>query len=149
MRLLLTDRFCARAKSPSAQTDYFDETVSGLALRVSKHGVKTWTFIYTTASGKRSRMTLGRYPTISLANARALALEAREAAAAGLDPRHRADAMTVTGLVESYVEKHAAGLRTADEIKRRLHRNIVPVIGNVKLADLHRRDATSRPLQPI
>jgi integrase len=50
--------------------------------------------------------------------------------------------MTVAGLVESYIEKHAAGLRSGAEIKRRLHRNIVPVIGNVKLADLHRRDAT-------
>jgi integrase len=50
--------------------------------------------------------------------------------------------MTVAALVESYVEKHAAGLRSGAEIKRRLHRNIIPVIGNVKLADLHRRDAT-------
>ena len=93
MRLLLTDRFCARAKS-TAQTDYFDETVPGLALRLSKHGVKAWTFIYSTATGKRSRMTLGRYPAVSLANARALALEARQAIAAGHDPRYRADAMT-------------------------------------------------------
>jgi integrase len=50
--------------------------------------------------------------------------------------------MTVSDLVASYVEKHAAGLRSADEIKRRLYRNIVPVIGNVKLSELHRRDAT-------
>jgi integrase len=50
--------------------------------------------------------------------------------------------MTVSDLVASYVERHTAGLRSADEIKRRLYRNIVPIIGNVKLAELHRRDAT-------
>jgi integrase len=50
--------------------------------------------------------------------------------------------MTVNDLAARYVEIHAAGLRSADEIKRRIYRNIVPVIGNVKLADLHRRDAT-------
>jgi len=142
MHLLLTDRFCDRAKSAGAQTDYFDETVSGLALRVSKHGVKAWSFVYTAPSGKRSRITLGRYPATSLANARTLAMEAREIVEAGQDPRSRSDAMTVAGLVDSYVEKHAAGLRTAAEIKRRLHKNIVPVIGNVKLSELHRRDAT-------
>lgn len=142
MHLLLTDRFCDRAKSAGAQTDYFDETVSGLALRVSKHGVKAWSFVYTAPSGKRSRITLGRYPATSLANARTLALEAREVVEAGKDPRDRSDVMTVAVLVGSYIEKHTAGLRTAAEIKRRLHKDIVPVIGSVKLAELHRRDAT-------
>ncbi len=51
MRLLLTDRFCARAKPQSAQTDYFDETVKGLALRVGKQR-KSWT-LHLTANGVR------------------------------------------------------------------------------------------------
>jgi hypothetical protein len=48
MKLLLTDR-CDRAKARSGepQTDYFDETVSGLALRVAVSGRKTWTLHYT------------------------------------------------------------------------------------------------------
>ena len=143
MRVLLTDRFCDRAKSSGPQCDYFDEKVSGLALRVSRQGVKAWTLHFTGATGKRSRVTLGRYPSISLANARALALEAKAAVAEGRDPRSGStDAMTVSGLVASYLEKHASGLRSADEIKRRVYRNIVPVIGNVKLSELHRRDAT-------
>jgi integrase len=142
MRLLLTDRFCDRAKSTSTQTDYFDETVSGLALRVSAQGVKTWT-LHFGPSGKRARITLGRYPSTSLAKARTLALEAKATIATGHDPRGATSGeMTVAALVESYLEKHTAGLRSADEIKRRLYRNIVPVIGNVRLADLHRRDAT-------
>jgi integrase len=143
MLVLLTDRFCQHAKSTAAQTDYFDETVSGLALRVSKHGVKTWTFLFTSTAGKRARMSLGGYPATTLAKARALALEARAQVEAGKDPRQPADgAMTVADLVGNYVEKHVAGLRTAREIERRLHRNIVPVIGTMALADLHRRDAT-------
>jgi integrase len=141
MRVLLTDRFCDRAKSLGAQTDYFDENVSGLALRVSAQGVKSWTLHFGPAK-KRARITLGRYPSTSLANARALALDAKASIADGRDPRGTGDDMTVTGLVESYIEKHVAGLRSADEIKRRLYRNIVPVIGNVKIAELHRRDAT-------
>ena len=142
MRVLLTDRFCERAKSPSAQTDYFDENVSGLALRVTSQGLKTWTLHYGPAK-KRARISLGRYPSTSLANARALALDAKASIADGRDPRTGAtEAMTVSDLVASYIEKHTSALRSADEIKRRLHRNIVPVIGNVKLSELHRRDAT-------
>jgi integrase len=141
MRVLLTDRFCGRAKSLGAQTDYFDENVSGLALRVSVQGVKTWTLHFGPAS-KRARISLGRYPSTSLASARALALDAKASIADGRDPRGGTDAMTVSDLVASYIEKHTSTLRSADEIKRRLYRNIVPVIGNVKLAELHRRDAT-------
>ena len=142
MRVLLTDRFCDRAKSTSVQTDYFDENVSGLALRVSAKGVKAWTLHFTGPTGKRARITLGRYPSTSLANARALALDAKAAVADGRDPRGAGDEMTVNDLAARYVEMHVAGLRSADEIKRRIYRNIVPVIGNVKLSELHRRDAT-------
>jgi integrase len=142
MRVLLTDRFCDRAKSASAQTDYFDETVSGLALRVSAKGVKAWTLHFTGPTGKRARITLGRYPSTSLAHARTLALDAKSAIADGRDPRGAGDEMTVNDLAARYIEIHASGLRSADEIKRRIYRNIVPVIGNVKLSELHRRDAT-------
>jgi Arm DNA-binding domain len=65
MRLLLTDRFCDRAKPKGSepQTDYFDETVSGLALRVAVSGRKTWTLHFTAPnSAKRTRLTLGTYP---------------------------------------------------------------------------------------
>ena len=103
MLLNLTDRFCDRAKSDD-QTDYFDESVSGLALRVTAGGTKAWTFLYT-ASGKRRRISLGRYPAVSLAKARTLALEARAMIANGIDPRARG-AMTVNDLVEAYIVKH-------------------------------------------
>jgi integrase len=140
MHLLLTDRFCDRAKSTTTQTDYFDETVSGLALRVTAGGTKAWTFLYT-AAGRRRRITLGRYPAVSLAKARTLALEARALIANGVDPRARG-AMTVNDLVEAYIAKHTATLKSGAEIARRIRKNIVPVIGNVPLAQLHRRDAT-------
>jgi Arm DNA-binding domain len=140
MKLLLTDRFCQHAKSTGeAQTDYFDETVTGLALRVTRLGTKAWTFHYT-RNGKRCRTTLGRYPSISLARARTLATEATSAVAEGGLPT-LGGGMTVAALAEAYIQ-HIARLRSAQEIERRVRRDIVPIIGNVALADLHRRDAT-------
>jgi hypothetical protein len=71
MKLQLSDRFCASAKSKAVQTDYFDASVSGLALRVTSKGTKAWTLLFGTP---RRRITLGRYPQISLAQARTMAL---------------------------------------------------------------------------
>jgi len=104
MRVLLTDRFCERAKSTSVQTDYFDENVSGLTLRVNAKGVKAWTLHFTGPTGKRARITLGRYPSTSLANARALALDAKSAVADGRDPRGASDEMTVNDLAATYIQ---------------------------------------------
>ncbi len=154
-RLSLTDRFCAGAKSTKPQTDYFDEQAPGLALRVSSQGRKTWTLLFTSPhDGKRARMTLGGYPATSLARARTLATEARGHLDEGKDPRavlaaQAADSMTVADLIDSYLEKHARpNLRSAKEFERRLAKNVSPIIGAMKLADLHRRDI-NRVVDPV
>jgi integrase len=140
MRIALTDRFVAGAKA-GTRTEFFDSRVTGLSLRVSPTA-KNWAFHFTTTSGKRARLTLGAFPAITLAGARGLALEAQAAVQAGADPRtSKAGAMTVATLVESFLAKHVRpNLRSAGQIERRLRKNVVPVIGGVRLADLHRRD---------
>ena len=130
MKLALTDRFCQHAKARGAevQTDYFDETVKGLALRVTRHGTKAWTLHH-----KGKRLTLGRYPAVSLGQARTMATEAAE----GRMP----SAMTVGQLAEAYIPS-VQGKRTAKEIERRLRKDVLPIIGSVPLSALHRRDVT-------
>jgi integrase len=145
MRLTFTDRAVASLKTDGArQTEHFDAKVTGLALRVSSTGTRSWFFHYTDLSGRRGRTKLGTYPSMPLALARSGALEVRAQLEAGDDPRaHKAAAaaMTVATLVESYLAKRVRpGLRSAYQVERRLHKNVVPVIGGVRLADLHRRD---------
>ena len=143
----LTDRFCSTAKPLSGRTDYFDATVQGLALRVTEHGHRSWCFHYRAPrDGKRARATIGTYPATSLAAARGKALEARGHVDAGNDPRQvlagqSTAGMTVAALVEAYLTApERAALRSKAEIERRLRKNVVPVIGEVKLAELRRRD---------
>jgi integrase len=128
MRLQLTDRFCASAKATAVQTDYFDAAVSGLALRVTSQGTKSWSLLYGTP---RRRVTLGRYPSLSLAGARAKAIEVKNGRSAG----------TVAALAETYLRSNS-GLRSVREIERRLRRDVVPIIGHIPLGELHRRDVT-------
>jgi integrase len=150
-RIVLTDRFVDGVKSTGKDKDYTDRVARGLALRVFASGRKGWTFRY----GKGKRIALGTYPATTLGEARGRALELAQAHAAGEDPRTVVEAaasgsMTVADLVRSYLEKHvrARGLRSAGEIERRFNRNIVPVIGSVRLADLHKRDV-NRAVDPI
>jgi hypothetical protein len=105
MRVLLTDRFCDRAKTQEAQIDYFDETVSGLALRVGRS--KSWTLHYS-RNGKRVRLTFGTYPSLSLAAARSRALEAKAEIEAGRDPRARQQD-TLKAICEEYLHRESYG----------------------------------------
>ena len=140
MRIALTDRFVAGTKA-GTRTEFFDSRVTGLSLRISPTA-KSWAFHFTTAAGKRARLTLGPFPAVTLAGARGLALEAQAAVQAGADPRtSKAGAMTVATLVESYLAKHVRpNLRSAKQVERRLRKNVLPLVGSVRLADLHRRD---------
>jgi integrase len=140
MRIALTDRFVVGVKTDT-RAEFFDSRATGLALRVSPTA-KSWAFHFTTTGGKRARVTLGPFPAITLANARGMALEAQAAVQSGQDPRtHKAGAMTVTTLVENYLAKHVRPhLRSAKQVERRLYKDVLPLIGNVRLADLHRRD---------
>jgi integrase len=129
MQVQLTDRFCASAKSTAAvQTDYFDAAVAGLALRVTSRGTRSWTLLY---GSPRRRVTLGRYPSMGLAAARARAIEVKDGRASG----------TVAALAETYL-RSIKGLRSVREIERRLRRDVLPVIGHIPLGELHRRDVT-------
>jgi integrase len=147
-RLSLTDRFVSTCKANSKlpQVDYFDARTPGLALRITSSGHKAWSFLFTASNGKRARVGLGTYPGTSLAMARTKATEVRGIAEAGEDPRsvfsaQAAGAMTAAILIDGYLTKHVRpNLRSAHQVERRFRKNVIPVIGNVRLSDLHRRD---------
>jgi integrase len=130
MRIELTEKFCQSAKPQSGkmQSDYFDSIATGLALRVTANA-KSWS-LTTGSTAKRVRRTLGRYPEVSLARARTLALESRT---------NGDVAMTVADLVPGFLKSKSR--RSTDEVKRRFEVNVIPMIGAVRLSAFHRRDA--------
>jgi len=148
MRRLLTDRFCttAKAREGDIQTDYFDEQNPGLALRVSRSGLKSWT-LHFTQGGKRNRMTFGNYPAISLGSARSRADEARALLASGYNPRAVCgDTMRV--ICEDYMKREGSRLRTAPWHKWALEGYVYPTLGDRPIAEI-RRSEISRWLDQI
>jgi integrase len=136
MRVLLTDRFCDRAKAQGeAQTDYFDATVSGLALRVGRS--KSWTLHYS-RNGKRVRLTFGTYPSLSLAAARSRALEAKAEIEAGHDPRSTQQD-TLKAICEEYLHRESA-LRSTPWRRQQLERLVYPRLGDRPIAEIKRSE---------
>ena len=145
-KVKMTDRFVAAVRAgEGGRQDYFDTVTRGLVLRVATGGRKCWCLFCTSPrDGKRARIGLGSYPAVGLAAARAKALEAAGHIASGNDPRRTmkaSAAMTVADLTRAYLaDPRKQRLRTVDEIERRLRRDILPVIGEIRISELGRRD---------
>lgn len=144
-RKRLTDSFC-KSVAVDVRTDYQDDSVRGLSLRVSPNGTKTWNVIFTRESDNtKQRVKLGRYPGMTLEKARTAALKMVTAVSEGDDPseekRSRRDAMTVEALGALYVEKYAKrNKKTWAEDERLLKVEVYPAIGKMKALAVKRRD---------
>jgi hypothetical protein len=77
MRLLLTD-IAIKVLSPEKSTEYFCTAIPNFGIRISPLGIKTF-FAVTGSEHKRTKVSLARYPAMSLKEARR--------AAARLDPK--------------------------------------------------------------
>jgi integrase len=115
--IALTDALIrSAAPTPKVTTELWDAKVSGLCLRVLPGGVKSWTFRYRPKDSiSLKRLSLGRYPEVSLALARERAQEKRVEVAGGADPQtarkaKRAaerSALTFNALADQYLERYA------------------------------------------
>ncbi|WP_211481034.1 integrase arm-type DNA-binding domain-containing protein [Alteromonas confluentis] len=82
----LTDKEIKSAKPSDKEYNLFDG--DGLRLRIKPNGSKHWIFnYYRPTSRKRANLSLGKYPDLSLANARKMTLEANELLAQSIDPQ--------------------------------------------------------------
>lgn len=100
-------------------------SVRGLQLRVTANGVKTFSVFQRVKGGRPERVTLGRYPAMSIETARTKALEELAKFAKGESPKEekqekREQALTLKEALEEYVEKkqRADGLYLKERTKR-------------------------------
>lgn len=82
----LTDKEIKASKPTDKEYNLFDG--EGLRLRIKPNGSKHWILnYYRPTNRKRANLSLGKYPDLSLANARKLTMEAKELLAQGIDPQ--------------------------------------------------------------
>ena len=144
----LTDRGIAALKAKAKRHEVWEDGRTGLGVRVSTVGRKSWVYMYR-FNGKPRRMTLGTYPTISLASVRVKHANAKELLAKGTDPgalhieKRRAErqAETVQNLADEYLEKWARPRKkSAAEDERILRKDVLPAWGTRKAKSITRRD---------
>lgn len=137
---MLTDTACRKAK-PGANDRKLPDG-DNLYLMVRSGGSKSWWFRYYWA-GKEKKLGLGRYPAISLAQARRLRTDADELKERGIDPAEarkaeKLAASSPDNFRSAALEWHAAkspewAPRTAKAVLARLEANAFPKLGPRKL----------------
>ena len=144
----LTDRAIKALKPRPERYEVWEDGRTGLGLRVSPAGRKSWIYMYR-FDGNPRRMTLGTYPALGLGSAHVKHAQAKETLEKGSDPgvlhvakrRRDRNAETVQNLVDEYLEKWARPRkRSADEDERILNKDVVPVWGKRKAKSITRRE---------
>lgn len=143
-RRVLTDAFLRGRKPPKkGRREFADVRCSGLEWRVTASGARSWSFRFRDpTTGATTRHTLGPYPDLGLADARAIVETGsgtgtdrvpglREMVAAGRNPilerrraRAEAPAKTFVAVVDQFIEHYAKPRqRTWDQTQRVLKNN--------------------------
>ncbi len=118
----------------------------GLQLRVKPNGTKTWLLDYFKPyTKKRTSISLGTYPSVTLADARKKKREARELLAKDIDPKsHREEAAELAkeelestfGKVADkwlILKQQQVKVETANHAWRNLERHVLPELANIPI----------------
>jgi integrase len=137
----LTDILIRGLKPPSeGQITYWDTTLPSFGLRISQGGSKTFVLVH----GKsRKRQTIGRYPIVSLSDARAeakriLALITLGTAMATSAPEAVTFAEGLSAFLANSEKRNKP--RTAKDYRRLLTRHFLPTLGSRQLPEITPRD---------
>lgn len=152
MAKALTTKAIEAAKPGEHRCEIPDPALSGLYLVIQPSGVKSWALRYRYA-GKPKKLTLGRWPVMGLADARAAATDAIEAVEHGSDPsaakkRTKAARMEaqlserdkIKTLVGQFGKRHLSTLKSGETVKRELNRHVVAAWGERDIHDIAKRD---------
>jgi len=125
-------------------TEIRDSITTGLILRVSSSGVKAWSaWGRVRGQGRPVRVGLGRYPRLSLADARSRALEVLREMELGRipgRPREGDPSATIKALGAAFLAQSQARESTIREWRRLLARHVDPTFGGRDPRGIERRE---------
>lgn len=124
------------------RTDYQDTKTTGLQLRVTSTGTKTFS-VLRRINGILERITIGRYPDLTVEQARRRAAEINSDVAHGLNPgevkRGRKAELTFGELFAEYLERHSKpNKKTWTEDQSKYINYLAKPLGNKKLSAIDR-----------
>ena len=131
----------------SGRAETYDARVSGLFLRVTSSGHKSWGVDYR-FQGKRRRFMIGPWPSVEVDEARIAAESVKRQVREGVDPaaekraaKRQADIPeTFADTVAEFMKRHASRNKSAKETERIFRVYVLPRWGKRSLDDIRRRD---------
>ena len=142
----LTERSIKSLPNPlEGNTVTWDSELSGFAIRITRNGARSFILNYRNQAGIQRRLTIGRFPTLSVTAARLRARELKAQVELGGDPleakRTRRGEMSFGELVDLFSKRLLANQNRGYEPERLLRRDAIPWFGaRAKAVDVRRRD---------
>ena len=144
MKRKLTDALIAAL--PAGEQTIFDSQLAGFGARMSDAGVKSF-FTRAQVGGRRPKVTFGRFPDLTVAQARVIALQLLADQRRGLDPRRSrgrpSSGLTVAAVAERWmtevVRVHNKP-RTIADYETLLAKYILPALGHLPISAVTRDD---------
>ncbi len=121
-----------------------DTKTTGLQIRVSSSGIKTFSLYRRIKGGSPERVTLGRYPEMSIEQARRKSAEINAAIEFGANPaevkRAHKGELTFGDLFKQYLDRHAKPRkRTWEDDEQRYQQYLEKPLGSKKLSSITRQ----------
>ncbi len=150
----LTAKAITQLRPPAKRLDVKDDLTRGLYLRLYPSGAKSWRFCYRQGGrgGRLRVVTIGDWPTVGLADARARAAELTAQLRTGSNPAAEAQRAkvkaarmpTVEAFATRYLDEHARPNKKSWRLDEwLLARKVLPKIGKLKLDEVKRADVAA------
>jgi integrase len=145
----LTDLSIKAIRPPASGRVQVPDITPGLWLRVSNRGARSWSYVYRTPGDPAvKRYTIGKWPAITCAAARAAAKKLAAEVVAGKDPaREKAEKRHQNGdLVEQVAAEFVARqyrtrkLKSTPEIEAMLRRHVLPHLAGKRIGSVSRHE---------
>jgi integrase len=145
----LTPKTIEHLKPRDHRVEIPDAGAAGLYLVLQSSGVRSWAVRYR-HNGRSVKLTLAKWPAMTLADARKAAADAQHALAQGNNPAKakqtakikamEAEANTVASICAAYMKREAGKLRTSAQRESILRRLIYPRIGERPIGEIKRSE---------
>jgi integrase len=145
MPIKLTQRSVSSLKAKSVRYEVCDSELAGFRVRVAPDGEKTFAVLYRAGSGReaqRRRLTIGRYGTLTVDQARISARRILGQVAQGEDPASERTksrkSLTLAALGASYLVevRNRRKQTTAVEYSRMWQKHVIPALGAKKVSEI-------------
>jgi integrase len=134
----LTDTFIRSLKAKPQRYDIFDASQPGFGVRVATSGALSWVLL-TRQKGTRKRVTIGRYPALSLSKARELARAAQSEIQEGTFGQKKAP-MTFSAAIEDWYVREQRARKSFSQVEQAMALHVLPYLGRHEFDQVTKAD---------